>query len=348
MGCGYLRIAESKPSSSATSEGRVARGTQLDLFSPAPAEPGPLDPEQLAKDQQLIARLPQHVHFGTSSWSFPGWAGIVYAGKPTEKDLTDRGLEEYARHPLFSSVGIDRSYYAPLSAESLQRYAAQLPPGFPCVIKAFSEVTSRVHPRTREPNPHFFDVEAAKRDVVEPLLEHFQSHVGALVFELMPVRDRELPKPQVFEDELFQFLSNLPKGLPYAVELRNRQLFTHRYLEVLSEVGAGHVLNYWERMPSIGRQLEVPNVLSAPFVVSRVLIPPGQRYADMKQKFAPFDRIVEAQPTMRADIVKLSEACALLGKTLLVIVNNKAEGSSPLTVRALAEAIVDAPAEDPG
>ncbi len=325
----------------------MARGTQLDLFSPTPEEPGPVEPEQLARDERLMAQVPEHVHFGTSSWSFPGWAGIVYAGEPTEKDLADRGLEEYTRHPLFSAVGIDRSYYAPLAAETVQRYAAQLPPRFPCVLKAFSEITSRVHPRTRDPNPHFFDLDACKRDVVEPLIENFQTHIGALVFELMPIRDRELPKPQVFEDELFQFLSGLPKGLPYAVELRNRELFTHRYLEVLNEVGAGHVLNYWERMPSIGRQLEVPNVLSAPFVVSRLLIPPGQRYADTKRKFAPFNRIVEAQPAMRADIVKLTEACALLGKTLLVIVNNKAEGSSPLTVRALAEAIVESAQEEP-
>ena len=39
----------------------------------------------------------------------------------------------------------------------------------------------------------------------------------------------------------------------------------------------------------------------------------------------------------------LSEACRELGKVLLVIVNNKAEGSSPLTVRALAERLAQVP-----
>jgi hypothetical protein len=40
---------------------------------------------------------------------------------------------------------------------------------------------------------------------------------------------------------------------------------------------------------------------------------------------------------MRSDVARLADACDALGKVLFVTVNNKAEGSSPLTVRALAE-----------
>ncbi len=81
-------------------------------------------------------------------------------------------------------------------------------------------------------------------------------------------------------------------------------------------------------------------MLTAPFVVSRVLIPPGERYADRRRVLAPFDRMVDPRETMRADVVRLSQACELLGKVLFVIVNNKAEGSSPLTIAALAERLV--------
>ena len=75
-------------------------------------------------------------------------------------------------------------------------------------------------------------------------------------------------------------------------------------------------------------------------MVARLLIPPGQRYDARKRDLAPFDRVVDLQHKMRDDVVKLAEACEKLGKVLLVIVNNKAEGSSPLTVRALAERLV--------
>jgi hypothetical protein len=93
-------------------------------------------------------------------------------------------------------------------------------------------------------------------------------------------------------------------------------------------------------MPDIGEQLAVPGVLTAPFVVARLMIPRGQRYDSRKRRLAPFDRIVDPQEKMRDDVTRLSEACELLGKVLFVIANNKAEGSSPLTLRAIAERIV--------
>jgi uncharacterized protein YecE (DUF72 family) len=313
---------------------------QLDLFAPASAaEPLALD---FGAELELARALPAHVRFGTSSWTFPGWAGLVYPPGTSERELLARGLELYARYPLFSTVGIDRSYYAPLDRETLARYGTELPAGFPCVIKVFSEITSAVHPKTREPNPRFLDAEAFERDVLAPIADSFSDHVGALVFELMPLARRELPKARAFEQRLGAFLARLPTGFPYAVELRNRELLTHGYLDVLRQNGVAHVLSFWEKMPDIGEQLAIPGVLTAPFVVSRLLIPPGQRYEARKRELAPFDRIVDVQEKMRDDVAKLAAACEALGKVLLVIVNNKAEGSSPLTVRALAERLAHA------
>ena len=51
----------------------------------------------------LAARLPTGVHFGTSSWSFPGWKGLVYSGARTQTMLAREGLREYATHPLLTS-----------------------------------------------------------------------------------------------------------------------------------------------------------------------------------------------------------------------------------------------------
>ncbi len=210
-------------------------------------------------------------------------------------------------------------------------------------MKVFSEITSAVHPKTREANPSFLSRERFLRDVLEPVAEHFEDHAGPLVFELMPLRRSELPEPRAFAERLGELLVSLPADFQYAVELRNRELFTHAYLDVLRSAGVGHVLNFWERMPDIGEQLDVLGVLTAPVVVTRLLIPPGERYDSRKRVLAPFDRIVDPQEKMRADVARLVEACRELGKVLLVIVNNKAEGSSPLTVRALAERIARAP-----
>ena len=94
-----------------------------------------------AEAAAIAARIPRHVRFGTSSWSFPGWEGLVFSRKASAASLARDGLSEYARHPLLTTVGIDRGFYAPIPREDLARYAQQLPPGFPCCAKAPESVT---------------------------------------------------------------------------------------------------------------------------------------------------------------------------------------------------------------
>jgi len=88
-----------------------------------------------ARDERcraLEARLPPTLRMGTSSWSFPGWAGIVYPRSVPASVLAREGLREYARRPLLRTVGIDRSYYAAVPPEDLQRYSDQVPDDFVC------------------------------------------------------------------------------------------------------------------------------------------------------------------------------------------------------------------------
>ena len=65
---------------------------------------------------EAAARLPKNLHFGTSSWSFPGWVGLVYARAHTESVLARHGLSAYAKHPLLRSVSLDSAFYRPLTA----------------------------------------------------------------------------------------------------------------------------------------------------------------------------------------------------------------------------------------
>lgn len=309
------------------------RGAQLDLFAaPAPA----LD---FSADLALARRVPDHVRFGTSSWTFPGWSGLVYPPGTGERELRERGLELYARCPLFGTVGIDRSYYRPLTAPELRRYAEELPPGFPCVLKAWSQITSRVDPRTRAPNPTFLDPAVFNEAVAGPLLAEFRDHARVVVLELMPLHGQEVPGTGELCDALDRFFRGASRDLRYAVELRNPELVSRRYLDLLRTHRVGHVPIFWERMPPLGEQLDVPGLLTTDVVVTRLLIPPGERYADKKAEYAPFNRIVSPQPALYDDVARLVQATEALGVQLLVIVNNKVEGSSPLTVRGLAERV---------
>jgi len=93
-------------------------------------------------------------------------------------------------------------------------------------------------------------------------------------------------------------------------------------------------------MPNLAQQMRVEGLLEGSLLVVRLLLPPGARYADLKEAYAPFDRIVAPQSEMRQDLVRLVRAALDRDMECYVLVNNKAEGSSPLTVRALAELLV--------
>ena len=75
----------------------------------------------------VAAALPDTLLMGTSSWSFPGWRGIVYPDEATPTRLARDGLRDYAKHPLLRTVGIDRSYYAPIPEEDLRRSDRRAP-----------------------------------------------------------------------------------------------------------------------------------------------------------------------------------------------------------------------------
>ncbi len=296
---------------------------QFDLFPPPPLD--------LRADAALAARRPPGLYVGTSSWTFPGWGGLVYRGRPTQAQLVRWGLQEYAQHPLFNTVCIDRGYYAPLSPDELEHTARQLPPGYRCGVKVWQAITD-------PGSAQYLDVGFFKDSVLAPLDRAFAGHLGPLVFQFPPMAHA----PPDFVQRLERFFSRLPPGLMSAVELRTPALLTPHYLEALARHGVAHVLNHWERMPGLAAQLRVPGVLTGPHVVARVLLPQGLGYESAREAFAPFDRLQAPDDGLRAAVSHLWERCAAEQRTLWLFVGNKAEGCAPLTVRGLLERVTGA------
>jgi hypothetical protein len=110
------------------------------------------------------------IHFGTSTWAYEGWQGIVYHKPYPKKRFKQDCLAEYASYKyqderLFRTVGFDFTFYGPPSSELLRHYAARLPIGFLACTKVWEEITVPVFPsgllyrKKAGPNPHFLDVE---------------------------------------------------------------------------------------------------------------------------------------------------------------------------------------------
>jgi len=309
-------------------------------------------PEQDAEDsgedaqrelESIRDRLPANLRFGTSSWTFPGWAGLVYHRRyPNQRAFLRDSLGEYAQHPLMRTVGIDRGYYTPVPEEDLGAYARQLPDDFRAAMKVWQGVTMPGYPKhpryganAGKENPDFLDAEVFARAVHEPARVAFSRHMGPWIVEVAPSPSRL--DPAWFCEKLDAFLEAAPSDFPFAVELRDRKLLTPEYARTLRKHGAAHVFNYWSRMPNLAMQMRVEGLLEGGLLVVRLLLPPGARYADLKEAYAPFDRLVAPQSEMRQDVVRLVRAALDRDMECYVLVNNKAEGSSPLTVRALAD-----------
>ncbi|WP_322010060.1 DUF72 domain-containing protein [Paraburkholderia sp. J12] len=304
----------------------------------------------------LAADLPAQVRLGTSSWSFPGWRGIVYGEDYSNAKLARDGLSAYGVHPLLRSVSIDRSFYAPLSIADYLRYAQQVPDHFRFIVKAPASITdASVRGERGEPiaaNPCFLNPQLATAEFVEPCLAGLGDKTGALVFQFPPLPDQLLADPAVFVERLYAFLTALPPlpagpdGPCYAVEIRDAILLTPRFVRALRAAGVRYCVGLHARMPDPLRQAAALALMdgetpAGPLIV-RWSLHSGFRYEQAKARYEPFDKLVDEDPHTREALTELAARYALAGQPVLITTNNKAEGSAPLSCAKLARAIADA------
>jgi uncharacterized protein YecE (DUF72 family) len=312
--------------------------SQVDLFGAGSPQIGVAE---LAPDaRELAARLPAALRLGTMSWNYPGWRGVVYAANAPQKSLSALGLTAYSRHPLFRTVEIDRTYYEPLPADAFRAYARQVPEDFRFIVKAHDAcVLVRFPPHARygaragQPNPLFLDPEHASREVVAPALEGLGPKLGVVMFQFPP---QDVGTGQGFAARLGAFLSALPQGPTYAVELRNADLVSPAYGEALAAAGAVHVHSVWSSMPSIAEQARrLPPATRRPLFV-RWLFPRGDSYEAAGARYEPFSRLVDEDGASRAAVADLVTRALAHDVPAIVTVDNKAEGCAPESITRLA------------
>ncbi len=323
---------------------RRAPITQIDLFG-GPADdarvaPAPVDDAMRA----LAAHLPASVRLGTSSWAFPGWHGLVYAKHERAERLSREGLGAYATHPLLRSVGLDRTFYAPISRDEFAAYAAVVPPDFRFLVKAHAAVTTPgglARMRVADGVDRFLDAEYATAEVIAPAVEGLGETLGVLLFQFPPITagSRTL---HTLPDRLGRFLEALPRGVPYAVEVRNASLLAesqvHAYVDALVGGGATHGFTVHPTMPPVREQwarVGAAACAAGPVAV-RWMLQRDQAYESAREAWAPFHELAAPDPATRTEVAALVTELAASARPVLVIANNKAEGSAPRTLQELA------------
>lgn len=309
----------------------------------------PFDRDQMkAKAAGLAAK---GVFIGTSSWKYEGWldqlytpARYEYRGKVATKRFERDCLTEYAE--VFKTVCVDAAYYTFPRVEYLQGLADQVPDDFRFGFKVTDNITIKKFPnharhgaKAGQANPDFLNADLFVTAFLKPC-EEIRSKIGVLMFEFSRFWPSDYEHGRDFVADLAKFLGQLPKGWPYAIEMRNKGWLREEYLGCLARHGVTHIFNSWDAMPPVSEQMALPGSRTNPdLVAARFLLKPGRKYEDAVKSFQPYNETKEVNEEARKAIAQLIKlALAATGGNLvraLIFINNRLEGNALNTIAAV-------------
>src|SRR5437764_7135515 len=113
----------------------------------------------------------QHIHIGTSGWSYKHWKELFYPKTVKAADL----LSYYAK--TFDTTEINGSFYRMPTEETVIKWTQQVPSDFlfcPKMSRFLTHMKKLRNPE--EPLERFFSV-----------FDHMQSMMGPILFQLPPM-----------------------------------------------------------------------------------------------------------------------------------------------------------------
>jgi uncharacterized protein YecE (DUF72 family) len=294
----------------------------------------------------------QGVFIGTSSWKYQGWCGqlyeearYIYRGKLAESRFQKNCLREYAE--VFKTVSVDSAYYAFPSKKFFEDLVLQVPSDFQFGFKVTDEITVKKFPnlsrfgvRGGKANNNFLNADLFIDAFLRPC-ETIHANVGVLVFEFSRFYNVDFEHGRDFVAVLDAFLGKLPKGWPYAVELRNRTWLTPEYFSCLARNGVAHLYNSWEAMPPILDQIALPASRPNPdLTVARFLLKPGRKFEEAVNLFKPYDQVKDLyEDARKAGGLLLKQGKCNSREKTLIFVNNRLEGNALETIAAMLDSL---------
>lgn len=293
----------------------------------------------------------QGVFVGTSSWKYSGWRGQIYTddryvwrGRFSEARFEELCLTEYSQ--VFKTVCVDAAYYKFPDSQYIQKLVDAVPSDFLFGLKVTDEITIKRFPnlprfgvKAGRFNENFLNADLFTSSFLAPL-HPFREQIGVLLLEFSKFYPSDYETGRHFAAELEGFLSRLPKGWPYAVEIRNKSFLHPDYLAALQRQGVTHVFNSWAEMPPVSEQLAMPGSRTTQeLCAARFLLKAGRKYEDAVKLFAPYDRIKDPDANAReagATLIREGRNASPQRRTF-IFVNNRLEGNALETIAAMIE-----------
>lgn len=306
------------------------------------------------------AKLPSLLRMGVSTWSYPGWKGLVWEHAYDARVLAKQGLVAYGQHPLMRTVSVDKTFWRPLDAMQYAQMAAQVPEDFRFMLKCPNSVTDALvrgkDGQGQLANPAFLQPELAIQQFVLPALQGMGQYLGVLVFQISPLPQSWLRQPSVLLAQLDALLGAVRSALQthagskqdnmpiVALEVRDAQWLTPELVHILRTHQATYCLGLHGKMPAIEAQLPIlralwPGPLVCRWSLNRSFGPFG--YAAAQEKHAPFSDIRSPDPHTRSVLARTMAGIIKAGQPAFVSVSNDAEGCAPRSISLLAREVLN-------
>ncbi len=166
---------------------------------------------------------------------------------------------------------------------------------------------------------------------LEPL-EPYRSRIACLIFEF----GARGASTKEFVTQITPFFDLLPDTFRFSVEVRNREYLVPLYFDALKEHRAAHVFNAWTKMPSFrGADCDPRGIYRGFHPLCGRCCASGALMKTAVATFAPYDEIQDENPEGRKALRDLIARMKEERRTSYIFVNNRFEGNSPETIRAI-------------
>jgi len=282
------------------------------------------------------------IRFGTCSWKYDSWNGIVYS-----ESKSKNYLKEYSQK--FNTVEIDQwfwSLFPPakfvLPQKSVvEEYKKSVPDNFLFTIKVPNSITlTHFYKDSKDealnPNPFFLSVELFNEflNAIEPI----RKQVGCLIFQFEYLNKQKMKSLSEFQMKFMEFHKQLnQKTPPIGIEIRNPNYLNEKYFGFLADLNVAPVFLEGYYMPPITEIYKKYKKHIKNFAVIRLHGPDRkgiEKIANDNWNQIYINRDEEIKSIV--EMIKELQTCEV---DLFVNVNNHFEGSAPLTIEKITSKI---------
>ncbi len=311
---------------------------------------------------ELGRRLPRQVFLGTEGWADARWRGLIYSRQSGTDGLRLYGLTPYSKHPLLRMTALPYRG-TPYRPGELLHFLSSVEKPFrfmlPVAHKSLDPMIRDARRMGVGENRDFlrFDAEAWLREL-EPAHEMLEDSLGPVVLRMGQFDSGLLKRWQhngelntrleAFLMSVRAFIDERKLPLTLALEIQNGELLTPRVMKMLVAASMAPVVRLSLGMPIALRQVNAIGYWQTSWqehYAEPPRLPLLVNWAGSASLMFGYRRLgakslVASDPVTRATIVDMVCKSIAAGRQAWVWAGNRAEGSAPLTLEAIASGIV--------